>query len=184
MKTRIMAVALAVLLFLSPSRVSAFEHCPADLNGDGEVGAADLAMLLASWGPCDVCGDGVVEGPEECDPPDGVLCDENCVFLPPPDCCFPHPSAGCENQICESAVCAVDPFCCNDWSVSCAWTAAIVCPECFGYDCCFDHARVAPPGCTDIGCTDLVCEILPECCVSGWDGDCADEAVRFCPQGP
>lgn len=27
--------------------------CPADLDGDGDVGPADLAMLLASWGSCD-----------------------------------------------------------------------------------------------------------------------------------
>lgn len=38
---------------------------PADLNGDGVVNAADLAMLLGSWGPCAACpadldGDGVV----------------------------------------------------------------------------------------------------------------------------
>ncbi|MCZ6653909.1 MAG: hypothetical protein O7D91_12895 [Planctomycetota bacterium] len=26
--------------------------CPADLDGDGSVGAADLAMLLGSWGAC------------------------------------------------------------------------------------------------------------------------------------
>jgi hypothetical protein len=25
---------------------------PADLNNDGEVNAADLAVLLAAWGPC------------------------------------------------------------------------------------------------------------------------------------
>ena len=32
-------------------------ECPlADLNGDCEVGAADLLILLASWGPCDDCG--------------------------------------------------------------------------------------------------------------------------------
>ena len=35
--------------------------CPADLNGDGEVGPADLAGLLASWGPC--------ANPDDC-PPD------------------------------------------------------------------------------------------------------------------
>ena len=29
--------------------------CPADLNGDGEVGPADLAMLLAAWGICADC---------------------------------------------------------------------------------------------------------------------------------
>ncbi len=39
--------------------------CPADLDGDGEVGADDLAELLGSWGPCEGCpadldGDSVV----------------------------------------------------------------------------------------------------------------------------
>ena len=29
--------------------------CPADLNGDGNVEAADLAQLLGSWGSCDGC---------------------------------------------------------------------------------------------------------------------------------
>ena len=26
--------------------------CPTDLNGDGQVGPIDLAILLANWGPC------------------------------------------------------------------------------------------------------------------------------------
>lgn len=39
--------------------------CEADLDGDGEVNAADLAQLLGSWGPCEDCpadfdGDAVV----------------------------------------------------------------------------------------------------------------------------
>ena len=39
--------------------------CPADLDGDGNVGAFDLAMLLGAWGPnpghpADFDGDGVV----------------------------------------------------------------------------------------------------------------------------
>ena len=39
--------------------------CPQDLDGDGTVGASDLAMLLGSWGACPECpadfdGDGVV----------------------------------------------------------------------------------------------------------------------------
>lgn len=45
------------------------DPCPADLNGDGEVGPADLAALLGSWGQCDGCpadvdGDGEV-GPTD-----------------------------------------------------------------------------------------------------------------------
>ncbi len=36
------------------------EPCPADLNSDGAVNAADLATLLGAWGPC----------PEPCEPGD------------------------------------------------------------------------------------------------------------------
>ncbi|HMN96337.1 MAG TPA: hypothetical protein PKC43_08505 [Phycisphaerales bacterium] len=39
--------------------------CPADLNGDGEVGGADLGALLGSWGqpgPTDLTGDGTSDG--------------------------------------------------------------------------------------------------------------------------
>ncbi|MFM7807263.1 MAG: FG-GAP-like repeat-containing protein, partial [Planctomycetota bacterium] len=39
--------------------------CPADIDGDGQVGGADLGALLSSWGSsgaADVNGDGVVDG--------------------------------------------------------------------------------------------------------------------------
>ena len=40
--------------------------CPADLDGDGTVGGADLTMLLADWGqsgsPADLDGNGTVGG--------------------------------------------------------------------------------------------------------------------------
>lgn len=40
--------------------------CPADLNGDGQINAADLAILLGAWGNCACCPadfnlDGVVD---------------------------------------------------------------------------------------------------------------------------
>ena len=40
--------------------------CPSDLDGDGAINAADLAQLLASWGPCGDCeadfnGDGMID---------------------------------------------------------------------------------------------------------------------------
>jgi len=43
--------------------------CPADFDGDGNVGGSDLAVLLGSWGACVGCaadfnGDGVVDGAE------------------------------------------------------------------------------------------------------------------------
>ncbi len=37
------------LEFVSPPQ------CPADFDGDNMVTAADLALLLGSWGPCEAC---------------------------------------------------------------------------------------------------------------------------------
>jgi hypothetical protein len=50
--------------------VVAANECPADLNQDGEVDGADLALLLQAWGACppknacpaDLTGDGEVNG--------------------------------------------------------------------------------------------------------------------------
>ena len=35
--------------------------CPADLNGDGTVGFADLTQLLGAWGPCPGCDEDLDE---------------------------------------------------------------------------------------------------------------------------
>ena len=41
--------------------------CLSDFDGNGEVESADLAELLAEWGPCPpVCGDGLCNGSETC----------------------------------------------------------------------------------------------------------------------
>ena len=47
-------------------QVAVFSDCPADLDGNGEVGPFDLALLLGNWGPCAGCpadfnGDDVVD---------------------------------------------------------------------------------------------------------------------------
>ncbi len=49
----------------NPRITTAADPCPADLDGNGTVGASDLAMLLGSWGACAGCpadldGDGTV----------------------------------------------------------------------------------------------------------------------------
>ena len=61
--------------------VAQIGHCPEDLDGDGQVRVPDLIMLLAAWGPCPFCGDGVVDPSEQCDPPDPEVCDKNCQSI-------------------------------------------------------------------------------------------------------
>ena len=39
---------------------------PGDLDGDGEVGPFDLAILLGSWGPCGDCGDCPADLDDDC----------------------------------------------------------------------------------------------------------------------
>jgi hypothetical protein len=99
-----------------------------------------------------VCGDGVIGAGEACD---GMLlggedclslgfasgtlaCDASCAFdtsgcvAPAADCCEAHAGTGCQNPTCEQAICAADPFCCNNtWDSICA-NAADVNPACVG----------------------------------------------------
>jgi len=73
-----------------------------------------------------VCGNGIIEVGEQCDPPDGgVTCNANCI-VPPHDCCIPHDGPGCSNQAITNAVCAYPGFeyCCvpgegNGWDEGC-----------------------------------------------------------------
>jgi formylglycine-generating enzyme required for sulfatase activity len=57
---------VALLLCTSPT-LAQVDACASDLNGDGIVAGADLALVLGSWGPCKTCdgdvnGDHVVDG--------------------------------------------------------------------------------------------------------------------------
>ena len=49
----------------TPSRTNAPSDCPGDLNGDGTVYGADLALLLAVWNSddptADIDGNGIVD---------------------------------------------------------------------------------------------------------------------------
>lgn len=62
-----------------------------DLNVDGSVDAADLALLLGGWGPCATS-----------------------------DCCTAHGGAGCDQPACSSCVCNLEPTCCAvAWDAEC-----------------------------------------------------------------
>jgi hypothetical protein len=56
-----------------------------DPQTPGTGGVWTLTYDIAPGG----CGDGIVDGGEECDPPDGLTCDGNCQFLPGNDCADP-----------------------------------------------------------------------------------------------
>lgn len=58
---------LAGLLLCTTAANAQADACASDLNGDGIVAGADLALVLGSWGPCKTCdgdvnGDHVVDG--------------------------------------------------------------------------------------------------------------------------
>jgi len=46
------------------------------------------------------------------------------------DCCIGHGTPGCDNDACEAAVCAVDPFCCDDaWDRTCERRTVCLCGQ-------------------------------------------------------
>ncbi|MCI0364076.1 MAG: hypothetical protein L0219_09365 [Phycisphaerales bacterium] len=96
-------------------------------------------------------------------------------------CFAPHTSPGCNNELCCSAVCAIDPFCCDDhWDPLCADEAHEVCTECGGAgtgSCFTPHPNTA---CNDAACCDAVCAADPFCCNTDWDNQCANEANQLC----
>ncbi len=101
-------------------------------------------------------------------------------------CCVSNGSPGCENDDCCAAVCAADPFCCNNmWDSNCANFAALLCPECGADacgaagagDCCSQNGT---QGCNDATCCDDVCADDPFCCDTEWDDICVARAEDLC----
>ena len=85
------------------------------------------------------------------------------------DCCSANNTAGCEDEVCCAAVCAIDNFCCAvDWDNVCAAEAQNLCgicgatPNCPAEGSCFEpHPN---PGCEDAACCETVCAFDPDCC--------------------
>lgn len=102
-------------------------------------------------------------------------------------CYIPHAPAGCETaQVC-SAVCTIDPYCCQRyWDALCVQEALAVpgpfnvqCPAALGS--CFEgHGG---QGCTTELCCKAICSIDATCCTSAWDASCAELAVVVCLSG-
>jgi hypothetical protein len=134
---------------------------------------------------CDFFGDCCDDVCDEC--PELSHCDGG----PPAECdCDEHQGGpGCpQNPACESCVCALDAFCCNNtWDGICADIATGECA-----DACCDDGDPPPaecdcdehqggPGCPqNPACESCVCALDAFCCNNTWDGICADIATGEC----
>lgn len=49
------ALAIAISMLAAPVSVQAQTACDADIDGDGAIGPADLALVLGAWGQCADC---------------------------------------------------------------------------------------------------------------------------------
>lgn len=101
--------------------------------------------------------------------------------------CFEvHGNPACSDPDCCSAVCAVDPPCCEtQWDSQCVQRALLSCStpgECgSSIDSCF----VVHPsgGCNDVECCDIICGFDPHCCQQAWDQVCVSAANCYCAGG-
>ncbi len=97
------------------------------------------------------------------------------------DCLEPNATPGCSDPGCCESVCTLDPFCCEDWDLTCATTADLTCAGLCGAAAsgsCF--AANGSPACNDRTCCEAVCLGDPFCCSGAWDASCALFAGFFC----
>lgn len=100
--------------------------CAGDLDGDGLVGGADLAVLLGSWGSAASAAD--LNNDSKVDAADlGVLLGGwgPCASS---NACVAHSGGGSDQPGCTKCVCDLDPFCCNSqWDGLCVEEAGNQC---------------------------------------------------------
>ena len=81
---------------------------PDGSNNDGARSTIDVDCTVAQG-----CGNGQLDPGEDCDPPDGVFCDDNCQAI---DNCSPDPCN--QGNVCSPEVCSADsnnqPICTPD----------------------------------------------------------------------
>jgi len=174
-----------------------------------------LPFQSSAWGQdCPGVGNCLVPNPEPgCEDEaccfavcltDAVCCDEEwdstCVFVANAVCsslcgsdannsCFAQGTTpGCDNETCCTAVCNLDPFCCNNrWDQNCVIYAGFQTEACAnsGPSCGDPEAgdcseSNGTPSCSDAACCSVVCESRPECCATVWDAICVSLAATLC----
>jgi len=112
--------------------------------------------------------------------------DADCPFAACPGtgpCLGANVTVGCENEVCCNAVCNVDAFCCEfEWDALCSDRARGL-PLCLpAFPACDESSggclmANGTPGCGDIDCCSIVCDVSPFCCDVAWDQYCADTAA-------
>ncbi len=97
------------------------------------------------------------------------------------DCLLPHENPSCNDADCCDAVCASDPFCCQQqWDEICSGQAWELCVQCglpISGSCYQSHTT---PGCSDAACCQTVCSYDSFCCLTQWDAACAQGADDLC----
>ena len=117
-----------------------------------------------------------------------ALAQENCGICGNPaagSCLEEHLTAACDDVDCCTAICAIDPSCCQiRWDGLCALYA--------GFTCTFDPGICGDPdagscfsvhtggACADVTCCEAVCAQDPSCCQSSWDNICVALAGVNC----
>jgi len=127
---------------------------------------------------------------ETWDPSCAKLADEACVGLcgasASLSCFLAHQTPACSDASCCAAVCAADPVCCSTiWDAQCALLAQFQCDSPQPVECGLPGqgscvSLHASPGCSDKQCCEAVCDLVPNCCIYGWDQVCVDLARSAC----
>ncbi|WP_437321325.1 hypothetical protein [Sorangium sp. So ce385] len=108
----------------------------------------------------------------------GVVCQDACEH----DLCSPGGALDSQCDPCVSAVCAADPYCCNNsWDRACveraANTCGLTCTQACSHDLC-SAGDGLDPACDP--CASAVCAADPYCCDNAWDARCVDQAASAC----
>ncbi len=165
---------------------AAIENC----NNCGNPEAGDCFVANGSKG-CEIaecCEIVCAEDAFCCDSEWDSLCAaaaiENCEGCGNPNagsCYEANGTIGCNNAECCEAVCAEDPFCCNNqWDSLCVNGALTICADCGSPAAGSCFVSNGTPGCDSVDCCAIVCDADPFCCNTTWDGLCASAAVANC----
>ena len=122
-----------------------------------------------------------------------LICQPVCASIEEEDpdypCNKPHSGAGCNDPICCSLTCELEPFCCDvQWDAFCAETASEIACADYAGDCLLVNGT---PSCLNNDCANAVCLFDPQgdgsfpfedCCEMEWDVTCVEIAGEVCLQ--